>query len=180
MKKLIYLFLLIPFLSFCQNKKKGEEIHWMTWQEAVKANEKAPKKMLIDVYTEWCGWCKKMDKSTYEDKNVVKYINANYYAVKMDAEMEDTIQFNNHTFTKTEPGNKKSPHQLAVALLNGKMGYPSTVFLDEKFNMLTPVQGYLEVDHIEMYLKFFGQNIYSSKKWEEYENEFKSEFVPQE
>ena len=75
-KNIVYILIFIPFISFCQNKKKeGESIRWMSWQEAVKANEKAPKKMLIDVYTEWCGWCKKMDKATYEDKNIIKYIN---------------------------------------------------------------------------------------------------------
>lgn len=177
MRKLFLLFLFIPVLSFCQSKKKEKEtIKWMTFQEAVKSNETVKKKILIDVYTEWCGWCKKMDASTYEDKKVIEYINKNYYAVKLDAEMSDSVVFQGHTFVKPEPTNKKSTHQLAVALLNGKLGYPSTVFLDENYAMLSPVQGYLEVGHIEMYLKFFGENIYKNQKWEDFEKTFQGTF----
>ena len=175
---LFYIAIFIPLFSFCQNKKKPSEgINWISFTEAVKLNDSGvKKKLLIDVYTDWCGWCKKMDASTYENPKVIEYINKNFYAVKLDAEMTDSVVFQNHVFKKTDPNKKSAPHELAVALLNGKMGYPSTVFLDEKYNMLSPVQGYLTVENIEMYMRYFVEEDYAQIKWEQFQEKFVSKF----
>src|SRR5580698_9458396 len=72
----------------------AEEIHWMTSIDELQAKmAQHPKKVYVDVYTGWCGWCKKMDATTFKNPNVVKYINANFYAVKLDAERQDVIHF---------------------------------------------------------------------------------------
>ena len=62
-----------------------EGINWMTWDEANAANKVTPKKIFIDIYTDWCGWCKKMDKSTFQDASVIEALNKDFYAVKFDA-----------------------------------------------------------------------------------------------
>lgn len=141
-------------------------IQWMSFQEAVQLNQTQPKKIFIDVYTHWCGWCKKMDQSTFLEPKVVEYINQHYHAVKFDAETRDTIHFRDHAFAYI-PANKAN--ELAVSLLSGKMSYPSYVFLDEKFNLLTPVAGYLTKEQLLPILSYFGSNIYLEKKWEEYQ-----------
>ena len=151
--RILLLFLVFNFsISFAQNVKKTEsapQIEWLSFQEAVKRCKKEPKKILVDVYTEWCSWCKVMDKTTYTDPHVVTYISKYFYAVKFDAEIKDTIIFDGHTFTSSDPKNKKSVHQLAVAMLSNKMAYPTTVFLDENFAMLGPIPGYLKVENID-------------------------------
>ena len=65
---------------------KGAEIQWLTMEEAYEKTQKEPKKILVDVYTDWCGWCKVMDRGTFRDEKVVAYVNEHYYAVKFDAE----------------------------------------------------------------------------------------------
>ncbi|MBX0335465.1 DUF255 domain-containing protein [Pontibacter sp. HSC-14F20] len=145
--------------------QKGAKINWISIEDAAEKIKKQPRKVVIDVYTDWCGWCKKMDKSTFTDPAVVAYINKNYYAVKLDAEGKKPITLNGHTYTYQE---QYRAHELAVALLQGQMSYPTTVYLDEKFNMLTPVPGYLDATTFHQVLTYFGDNHHKSKTWEEY------------
>jgi thioredoxin-related protein len=169
MKKYFTLLLfLFSINAFSQNAK----IKWLTFQEAEELNKKQPKKILIDVYTNWCGWCKKMDAETFTNPLIIDYVNKYYYAVKLNAEMKDSIVVNGKTYKN--PGGPKASHELAVALLNGKMSYPSFVYLDEGFNMLTPVPGYQTPKDLEPILKYFGENAYQSMKWPEYQKVFVS------
>nr|MBK9651660.1 DUF255 domain-containing protein [Bacteroidota bacterium] len=144
----------------------GEKrIQWMSFTEAVEKNKTAPRKIFIDVYTEWCGWCKKMDKTTFVDSNVVNYMSQYFYAVKMDAESRDSVNFGDHTFTYL-PDQKAN--ELAISLLNGKMSYPTFVIMDENIKLLSPVAGYQTAPQIMPILKYFGDNIYLKQNWEEY------------
>ena len=146
----------------------GQTIKWMSFEEAVTKSETHPKKIFIDVYTAWCGWCKKMDKSTFLNDTIVSYMNQNYYAVKLDAETKDTIRFRDKDFV-FKPEYKSN--ELAVSLLNGKMSYPSFIFLDETVNLLSPLSGYQTPQQLMPVMKYFGENIYKNKKWEEYMKE---------
>lgn len=141
---------------------------WISFEQAVELQKKEPRKILIDVYTDWCGWCKKMDKYTYTDQSVINNLNTKYYLVKFNAEQKEDIQFKDKVFKfKAE----YKAHELAVSLLNGQMSYPSTVFLDEDMNMLTTVPGYLTPKEINPILVYFGDNIYKTKNWKEYAGE---------
>lgn len=145
---------------------KAESIKWLTIEEAEAKMKKEPRKIFIDVYTDWCGWCKKMDKATFSDPEVAAYVNKHYYAVKLDAEGKEPITVKGHTYTY-KPEYKS--HELALALLNGQMSYPTTVYLDEKMNMLTPVPGYLDKAAFTKILRYFGENFHKTMTWQEYE-----------
>ena len=160
-------------MLFVLGLKAQEHINWVSFEEAVALNEEAPRKILIDVYTDWCGWCKRMDKDTYENPSIVKYINENYYAVKLNAEMKDTVHFRGMDFV-SQPGGRRAVHQLAVSLLNGKMSYPTTVFLDEDFNLLTRASGYLDAQKIEPILYYFQQNKHQTLPYEDFIGSFES------
>ena len=73
-----------------------------------RASDSVKKKVFIDLYTNWCGWCKRMDLTTFSDPVIVNYIKNNYYTVKFDGETKDTIVFNNHQFINSDPSFKKS------------------------------------------------------------------------
>ncbi len=168
----LYIFSLIVMLFYSSftTKSVPDTLKWVTFEEAVALQAKHPKKMLIDVYTDWCGWCKKMDKHTYTDESVIKNLAENYYLVRLNAEQKEDIQYKDKIFKyKTE----YKANELAVSLLNGQMSYPTTVFLDENMNMLTVVPGYLTPKDLNPILKYFGENIYKEKNWKEYESENK-------
>ncbi|MEK6616855.1 MAG: DUF255 domain-containing protein [Bacteroidota bacterium] len=155
--------------------QEGEKILWRSFQEAVELNKKEKKKIFIDVYTDWCGWCKVMDKNTFTNPVIAKYMNKHFYAVKLNAEMKDTVVFNGTTFVNPNPTTFRSTHQLAASLLNNKLSYPTTVYLDENFSLLTQVPGYLQPTQMEPILKYFGNNAYPNTKWEDYQKTFKGE-----
>ncbi|BDW93162.1 thioredoxin [Flagellimonas marinaquae] len=148
---------------------QAQEINWISWDEAVQLSktDASPKKIFVDVYTDWCGWCKKMDKNTFQNPEVSKYMQDNFYMVKMDAEGKDPIEYQGKTF-KYIPSGRRGYHELAAALLQGRMSYPTVVFLDEKLNMLSPVPGYQQVEPFMQIAKYFGENIYKDQDWKSY------------
>lgn len=148
-------------------------IQWMSFTEAMEKSKTEPKKIFIDMYTDWCGWCKKMDASTFSDPQVAAYINEHYYAVKFNTEKEGPITVNDSTYTINTKYGRRGTHELAVRLLNGKLSYPTFVFLDERFNILSPVPGYQQVSQIEPILKYFGEQHYLNESWKEYNETFK-------
>ncbi len=159
----LFTLLFIGFQSHAQNVK------WMSWDEAVALSQTdaTPKKIFVDVYTDWCGWCKKMDKDTFQKPEVAKYMQDNFYMVKLDAEGKDPIEFKGNTF-KYVPSGRRGYHEFAAALLQGKMSYPTVVFLDEKLNMLSPVPGYQKAKPFLEIARYFGDDIYKTKDWQAY------------
>ena len=143
-------------------------LKWYTWEEAVELNKTKPKKMLVDVYTDWCGWCKVMDKKTFTDAEVVEYINKNFYSVKFNAEQKGNVKFNEQNFGYVETGNGKGVHTLAYALLDGKLGYPTIVYLNEKYERILISPGFKEVGDMMKELKFTAEEQYAKTTWEAY------------
>jgi thioredoxin-related protein len=166
----LILFNIISVAHSCtaQVAEKKAPINWISFEQAAAKNDTAQKKVFIDAYTHWCGWCKRMDATTFRDSAVVKYMNDKFHAVKLDAETKDTIQFNGNKFVY-KPENKAN--ELAISLMNGQMSYPTFIFLDEQFGMLSPLPGYQTPEQLMVVLKYFGEDIYKTKKWEEYEKE---------
>lgn len=95
----------------------------------------------------------------------MSYLTDHFYAVKMNAETRDTIEFQGKKYS-FKPEYKSN--ELAAILLNGQMSYPTTVYLDEQLNLITPVPGYMTGEQLLPILKFFGEDIYKSKTWEQY------------
>lgn len=156
---------------------KAEEpvVRWMTFEEAVEKSRTEKRKIFIDVYTDWCGWCKVMDKKTFNQPAVAKLLNEKFYPVKFNAEQREDVVFHGTTFKFIEYGGRGT-HQLAAALLNNKLSYPTVVFLDEEFKMLLPLSGYREAPEFHKIAQFIGENHYKTQKMQDWEASYQSPF----
>lgn len=147
--------------------KPAEGIQWLTIEEAFAKIQKEPRKVLIDVYTDWCGWCKVMDRETFKNKAVTDYINKKYYAVKLDAEQKGTIKLGDKEFKYLDQGGR-GINEIALALTNNQPSYPTTVFLDDKFNMIQPLPGYLKAKEFHQIITFFGEDYHKKQDFESF------------
>ena len=179
MKQVIRQFTLIiavvamPGMLFAQeNKGKTGIIEWYSFAEAYQLNKKKPKRIFVDVYTDWCGWCKKMDRETFQDPETAKYMQKHFYCARLNAETKDTIVIDTVKFVNMNPNARGGNNRLAVELLRGKMSYPSYVFINEKNQEISIVPGFMNVQDFTPFLHFFGEDAYKDTKWEDYKENF--------
>jgi thioredoxin-related protein len=140
--------MLFPAFAFKpQEEKKKEGIKWLTIEEAYALNQKKPKKIFVDVYTDWCGWCKHMDRTTFADATVAEYTNKNFYAVKLNAESNTE---------RNMGGSKMTERDIARSFKVGS--YPTIVFIHEDFKTIMPMPGYRDANGFLTMLKQFNEN----------------------
>jgi thioredoxin-related protein len=184
MKKILYgmvavaiLFSLVSMMSVNRPSSPAEDtaVHWMTFADAIQKSKTEKRRIFIDVYTDWCGWCKVMDKNTFSDPIIAKLLNEKFYAVKLNAEQREDIVFDGTTFKFVENG-RSGYHQLAAALLNNQLSYPTVVFLDEDFKMLQPLPGYQKAPEFHKVAKFIGEGHYKTVKWDAFQQTYKSPY----
>ena len=171
-------FLLLFAIIFTFSKSPSDsyintEINWISFEEAVARTEVNPKMILIDLYTDWCGWCKKMDRDTYSRKEIVSYVNEKFYAVKFNAEGSQEVNFRGYTF-KFVPSGRKGYHELAAALTQNKLSYPTTVFMNEEFQIIQPIPGYLDARSFDVISRYMGDGKYKNTGWEEFQKSYQS------
>jgi thioredoxin-related protein len=159
----------------------GQEINWMTFEEAIALQKKTPKKIMVDMYTVWCGPCKMLDRDTFKNEDVAKYVNEHYYAVKFNAEGNEEVNFKGEVFTNPQydPAKAKrrnAPHQLSRYF--SIRSYPTILFLDEEANFITPVVGYKTPQQLEVFLTIFKDNKYKEIKTQKAFNDYYESFKP--
>ncbi len=159
----------------------AQEINWISMESALAKQKKVQKKIMIDMYTVWCGPCRMLDKNTFSNKKLAAYVNANYYAVKFNAEGNAVVNFkdqelSNPNYDPAKAKRRNSQHQLAQYF--GIRSYPTILFLGENSEFLAPIPGYKTPAQLELFLRLFGEDLYKTLSSQEAFNDYKKSFVP--
>lgn len=155
-----------------KSTEKGQ-VNWMTIEQALEKCKVEKRKIFVDVYTDWCGWCKHMDSTTFVNASVAKYLNEHYYAVKFNAEQTQDVVIKDKTYHFKKTGSR-GHHELAAYWLNNRLSYPTVVFLDENQQLIQPVPGYQDATKMEAIINYFGSDNHKKTPWETYEKNFVS------
>jgi len=178
-KVLLIAVFLISFSNslFAQVASQKKKINWVDIETAQEKLKDEPRKLIVDVYTTWCGWCKKMDAGTFSNPIIVDYINEHFYAVKLNAETKKDIVFNGVTYKNPNPNARRPTHELAsIAAVNGRLGYPTIVYIDENLKLLSQIASYMDARTLEPVIHFFAEEAYKTMTYEEYALTFTSSF----
>ncbi len=153
-------------MSLSSMMLSGQSINWLSWEAAVEKTKEEKKKIIVDIYTEWCGWCKKMDQTTFSDPVLVEYINNYYYAVKFDAQSKEPIEFKNKIYKLENSIWRGGYHQLASKITNNQLKkLPTIVFLDEEANLLQAIGGFRNTLEMELMSAYFNGDFHKSTPW---------------
>lgn len=167
-KSFIILLLVTAGLNLSAQKTT---VKWYTIEEAEKLSKTNPRPMIIDAYTDWCSWCKKLDQDTFSNSVIAEILNTKYYPVKFDAEGKYPVTFQGTKYIND--GKSGRTHQLTNALITGQGGYPNMVFINDKLQLLTNVPGYREPKEMEPLLMFFAEKAYEKQDFQAYQKAFK-------
>jgi thioredoxin-related protein len=176
MQKLMLVLISAFVLSFSSADKPAsppEKLTWMTLKEAQQAMLTEKRPILIDLYTDWCGWCKVMDKKTYTNAKVIAYLQQNFYPVKLNAETKEAVNWNEKTYNFNHANRT---NDFALFLTYGRLSYPTTVIMPVDNSGPQPIPGYLEPKELELIVKYFGDGKYGKQPFEEYQKGFKGEW----
>lgn len=133
----------------------GPTIYSLT--DAQKLAKDNNKKVLVDVYTVWCGYCRKMAAETYPTPKVKNVVDDYFYTVRLNAESDRKIIYNGETFTEAE---------LASAF--GVSSFPTTLFIDTNGEPLGIQPGYMDANIFSQLLGFIGSNAFKTQSFEDF------------
>ena len=170
MKFVCLLFVSVLLLSsYKVSNTSGEKVNWIQFTELSDKMKAAKKPIIIDVYTDWCHWCKVMDKETYQNSKVAKYINENYYAISFNAEGKEPVTFRDKMYAYSD---QYKINTLTLALTNGQLSFPTTIIIpDEKSNPIA-VPGYLKPSQLELIIKYFGTGANKTQSFPDFQKTF--------
>ncbi|HEY8399316.1 MAG TPA: DUF255 domain-containing protein [Flavihumibacter sp.] len=171
MQRLIALIIvLLAALPVPAQKKAKTEIKWMTLREAEAAAKKSPRPILIDLYTDWCGWCKVMDKRTYRHPEVVQYLNDNFYNIKLDAEARVVYEWMGKKYAYNAD---YRTNEIALYFTGGQLSYPTTVIIPAPGMDPQAIPGFMAPHELEPVVKYIGEGIYRKTSFTDYQKQFK-------
>ena len=161
----------IMLLAFGMNVTAQDKIKWHSIEEALQLSSQDPRVLVIDVYTEWCGWCKRMDATTFSDPEVIASMNKHFYPVKMNAEGKEDVVIGDRTFKFVDNG-RRGYHEIAAIVTKGRLSYPTISYVDAQGRVLEAAPGYKTADQFSIYLAYYAEGAYKDQSFDEFSASF--------
>jgi thioredoxin-related protein len=150
--------LCLPFAPPAMAGAAGE-VGWLNWNQGMSEAAITHRPILVDVYTDWCGWCKRMDRDVYARDDVREYLRGHFIVVRLNAEALDEARFEDRNYTSR-----------ALAQRFHVSGYPTTLFLKSSGEHIVSVPGYVPADRFKLMLRYIGEDhVGRGEKWADFE-----------
>ena len=170
-RKLIFVAFFFILCSAKINTINHDKPGWMRMTDLKGKLKSEAKPVMIDLYTNWCYWCKVMDKTTYTNSKVISYINSHFYPVKLNAEDQEVVQWNDKDYNFND---SFKVNDFAMYVTSGQPAFPTTVIFTDAHSEPVAVQGFLTTKEMEPILKYFGEGAYKKQDFTEFKQGFKS------
>ncbi len=169
--KLILIFFLFSLTSAKGKPSMHDKLAWIDMNTLNVNMRSESKPVLIDLYTNWCYWCKVMDKKTYTNSKVISYISEHFYPVKFDAESKGNVQWKNIDYKYNEA---YKVNDFTLYVTNGQLSFPTTVIVPDEKSDPIAIAGFLEPKELEPILKYFGEGTYKKQDYKTFRSTFKT------
>lgn len=155
------------------------QIQWTTIENASQMKDNT-KLYFVDFYTNWCGWCKRMDKDVFSDTTIIKLMNRYYVPVKFNAEGNSEFSWKGTKYvgTPVPPNGRPTLHSFTRTMLGNQMGFPSFIVYGKDRSTITVLQGYQPVEDLTIVLWYFASGDYRKYSYEKYQSIFEKEIRP--
>ena len=154
----ITLAIFLTLMTSCLNDPEiYKEIKWISMEDAQNASAHDGKKIMVEVYTEWCEFCKKLEEQVLPDSTVISNLNKYYHSVKLNGESDEIITFNGSTISKAE-----------FAKNLGVRSYPTILFIDPAGELILQINGYMPVGDFQSMLVYIGEEAYNKTEFHEF------------
>lgn len=164
--KRVYLMLGLSLILFASAIAQ-EKVKWYSIEEAVQLASEHPRVLVIDVYTDWCGWCKRMDRETFSDPVVAEMLNTHFYPVKLDAEGKEDVVIGDRTFKFVDNGSR-GYHEIAAIVAKGRLSYPTISYVDGQGRVLEASPGYKTAEQFKVHLAYYKEEAYKTSSFQEF------------
>lgn len=139
------------------DKEKKDALKWHTFDQGMDVAKKEKKMLVVDFYTDWCHWCKVMDKETYGNQEVIDFVKENAIVAKINAETNEKFKFREAEYSGRE-----------LAMMFGVKGFPTTVFMSHEGELITSVSGFIPAEKFQIILKYLSGNWYEKMEFDEF------------
>lgn len=157
MKKYFLLSLLTILITITGLAGDKIELKWKNFDVGISEAKQTKKKILLDVYADWCKWCKKLDAEVYAEPKVAAYLNKHYILIKVNGESNNKLTYKNEKMTE---------QQLSQGF--GVTGFPTIIFLESNGDAIDKLGGFVPADRFLPILQYIGEDHYQKMKWDEF------------
>ncbi len=137
--------LLAILLAFTCRDASAREARWRAWDPGLREAATSGRPILVDVKTEWCGWCRRMERDVYSRDDVSGYLSRRFVTIRIDAESPNPAGYQGRATTER-----------ALATRFQVTGYPTTIFLHPGGEHIVNVPGYVPADRFLLILRYVG------------------------